>query len=254
MTAIIYPISGGWQWSGTGWLAGLGFIDFAGSSSVHSVGGWAALCAAWMIGPRIGKYTNGKVNPIPGSNLLAAALGVFILWLGWFGFNGGSQLAWGGDDSAAASKVVMVTNIAAAAGAIGALFTSWFKFGKPSLSQTLNGAVAGLVAITAGCGNMTMVGGFFAGLVGGIIVVYSIEFIEKVLKIDDAIGAASAHGVAGAWGTLVIGLWGVDGDTGIGLFNGGGASQFGIQAIGVAAYGAWTVPYTHLTLPTSVIV
>ena len=244
MTAIIYPISGGWQWSGTGWLAELGFIDFAGSSIVHSVGGWAALCAAWMIGPRIGKFSDGKVNPIPGSNLLAAALGVFILWLGWFGFNGGSQLAWGGDDSAAASKVVMVTNIAAAAGAIGALFTSWFKLGKPSLSQTLNGAIAGLVAITAGCGNMSMHGGFFAGLVGGIIVVYSIEFIEKVLKIDDAVGAASAHGVAGAWGTLVIGLWGVDGDTGIGLFNGGGASQFGIQAIGVAAYGAWTIVTT----------
>ncbi|MEC7286320.1 MAG: ammonium transporter, partial [Bacteroidota bacterium] len=244
MTAIIYPISGGWQWSSTGWLAELGFIDFAGSSIVHSVGGWAALCAAWMIGPRIGKFSDGKVNPIPGSNLLAAALGVFILWLGWFGFNGGSQLAWGGDDSAAASKVVMVTNIAAAAGAIGALFTSWFKLGKPSLSQTLNGAIAGLVAITAGCGNMSMCGGFFAGLVGGIIVVYSIEFIEKVLKIDDAVGAASAHGVAGAWGTLVIGLWGVDGDTGIGLFNGGGASQFGIQAIGVAAYGAWTIVTT----------
>ena len=172
------------------------------------------------------------------------ALGVFILWLGWFGFNGGSQLAWGGDDSAAASKVVMVTNIAAAAGAIGALFTSWFKLGKPSLSQTLNGAIAGLVAITAGCGNMSMCGGFFAGLVGGIIVVYSIEFIEKVLKIDDAVGAASAHGVAGAWGTLVIGLWGVDGDTGIGLLNGGGASQLGIQAIGVAAYGAWTIVTT----------
>ncbi len=197
-----------------------------------------------MIGPRIGKYADGKVNPIPGSNLLAAALGVFILWLGWFGFNGGSQLAWGGDDSAGASSVVMVTNIAAAAGAIGALFTSWFKFGKPSLSQTLNGAVAGLVAITAGCGNMSMEGGFLAGLVGGIIVVYSIEFIEKVLKIDDAIGAASAHGVAGAWGTLVIGLWGTDGGTGIGLLNGGGFSQLGIQAIGVAAYGAWTIVTT----------
>jgi Amt family ammonium transporter len=242
LTAFIYPISGGWQWYGDGaWLADLGFIDFAGSSIVHSVGGWAALCAAWMVGPRIGKYKDGKVNPIPGSNLLLGTLGVFILWLGWFGFNGGSQLAWGGDDSIAASAVVMVTNIAAAAGALGALFTSWLYLGKPSLSQTLNGAIAGLVAITAGCGNMTMSGGFFAGLVGGIIVVFSIEFIEKQLKIDDAIGAASAHGVVGAWGTLVIGLWGVDGATGIGLFNGGGATQLGIQAIGVAAYGAWAV-------------
>lgn len=249
LTAIIYPISGGWQWYGDGaWLADLGFIDFAGSSIVHSVGGWAALVAAWMVGPRIGKYTDGKVNPIPGSNLLLGTLGVFILWLGWFGFNGGSQLAWGGDDSVAASAVVMVTNIAAAAGALGALFTSWLYLGKPSLSQTLNGAIAGLVAITAGCGNMTMTGGFFAGLVGGIIVVFSIEFIEKKLKIDDAIGAASAHGVVGAWGTLVIGLWGVDGATGIGLLNGGGASVLGVQAIGVAAYGAWAVGTSFVVL------
>ena len=242
LTAIIYPISGGWQWYGDGaWLADLGFIDFAGSSIVHSVGGWAALVAAWMVGPRIGKYVDGKVIAIPGSNLLMGTLGVFILWFGWFGFNGGSQLAWGGDDSIAASAVVMVTNIAAAAGALGALFTSWLYLGKPSLSQTLNGAVAGLVAITAGCGNMTFEGGFLAGLIGGVIVVFSIEFIEKKLKIDDAIGAASAHGVVGAWGTLVIGLWGVDGATGIGLLNGGGASQLGVQAIGVAAYGAWAV-------------
>ena len=249
MTAIIYPISGGWQWYGDGaWLADLGFIDFAGSSIVHSVGGWAALVAAWMVGPRIGKYVDGKVNSIPGSNLLLGSLGVFILWLGWFGFNGGSQLAWGGDDSVAASAVVMVTNIAAAAGAIGALFTSWLYLGKPSLSQTLNGAVAGLVAITAGCGNMTMAGGFFAGLIGGIIVVFSIEFIEKKLKIDDAIGAASAHGVAGAWGTLVIGLWGVDGATGLGLLNGGGWNQLSIQAIGVAAYGAWAVVTSLIVL------
>lgn len=249
LTAIIYPISGGWQWYGDGaWLADLGFIDFAGSSIVHSLGGWAALVAAWMVGPRIGKYTDGKVNAIPGSNLLLGTLGVFILWFGWFGFNGGSQLAWGGDDSIAASAVVMVTNIAAAAGALGALFTSWLYLGKPSLSQTLNGAVAGLVAITAGCGNMTFEGGFFAGLLGGVIVVFSIEFIEKKLKIDDAIGAASAHGVVGAWGTLVIGLWGVDGDTGIGLLNGGGASQLGVQAIGVAAYAAWAVVTSMIVL------
>ena len=126
MTAIIYPISGGWQWYGDGaWLADLGFVDFAGSSIVHSVGGWAALCAAWMVGPRLGKYVDGKAVTVPGSNLLLGSLGVFILWLGWFGFNGGSQLAWGGDDSVYASAVVMATNIAAAAGAIGALFTSW---------------------------------------------------------------------------------------------------------------------------------
>ena len=248
LTAIIYPISGGWQWNGDGWLAGLGFIDFAGSSIVHSVGGWAALVGAWMVGPRLGKYVDGKSNVIPGHNLLLGTLGVFILWLGWFGFNGGSQLAWGGDDSVAASAVVMVTNLAAAAGALGALFTSWLYLGKPSLSQTLNGAVAGLVAITAGCANMTMGGGLLAGLLGGVIVVFSIEFIEKKLKIDDAIGAASAHGVVGAWGTLVIGLWGVDGATGIGLLNGGGASQLGVQAIGVAAYGAWAVVTSLIVL------
>ena len=239
MTAIIYPISGGWQWQGSGWLTELGFIDFAGSSIVHGVGGFAALVGAYMVGPRIGKYVDGKVMPIPGHNMVSATLGVFILWLGWYGFNGGSQLAWGGDDSIAASAVVMVTNLAAAAGGVGAMAVTWMKDGKPNLGMTLNGIIAGLVSITAGCGNMTFGGGFLAGLIGGIIVVFSIEFIDKVLKIDDAVGAASAHGVVGAWGTLVIGLWGVDGDAGIGLFNGGGASQFGIQAIGVLAYGVW---------------
>ncbi len=239
LTAIIYPISGSWQWNGGGFLANMGFIDFAGSSIVHSVGGWAALVGAWMVGARLGKYVDGKSNVIPGHNLLLGTLGVFILWLGWFGFNGGSQLAWGGDDSIAASAVVMVTNIAAAAGGVGAMAVTWIKDGKPNLGMTLNGIIAGLVSITAGCGNMTFGGGFMAGLIGGIIVVFSIEFIDKVLKIDDAVGAASAHGVAGAWGTLVIGLWGVDGATGIGIFNGGGASQLGIQAIGVLAYGVW---------------
>jgi Amt family ammonium transporter len=241
MTAIIYPISGGWQWQGSGWLTNLGFIDFAGSSIVHSVGGWAALVAAFMVGPRIGKYVDGKVLPIAGHNQVLATLGVFILWLGWFGFNGGSQLAWGGADAIGASNVVLITNLAAAAGGLGALITTWMWFGKPNLAQTLNGALAGLVSITAGCGNMTAGGAVLAGLIGGIIVVFSIEYIEKKLKIDDAIGAASVHGVAGVWGTLVIGLWGVDGDTGIGLFNGGGASQLGAQAIGVLAYAAWAV-------------
>tara|TARA_B110000902_G_scaffold101453_1_gene120043 strand:+ start:6263 stop:7570 length:1308 start_codon:yes stop_codon:yes gene_type:complete len=253
MTAIIYPISGGWEWNG-GWLndtAGLmpaEFIDFAGSSIVHSVGGWAALVAAFMVGPRIGKYVDGKVMPIAGHNQILATLGVFILWFGWFGFNGGSQLAWGGADAVAASNVVLITNLAAAAGGLGALITTWFWYGKPNLAQTLNGALAGLVSITAGCGNMTAGGAVLAGLIGGIIVVFSIEFIEKKLKIDDAIGAASVHGVAGAWGTLVIGLWGVDGDTGIGLFNGGGAAQLGAQAIGVLAYAIWAVALSFIVL------
>ena len=241
ITAFIYPISGGWQWQGEGWLTKLGFIDFAGSSIVHSVGGWAALVGAIMVGPRIGKFVNGKVLPIPGHNQILATLGVFILWLGWFGFNGGSQLAWGGADAVGASNVVLITNLAAAAGGLGALITTWIWYGKPNLAQTLNGALAGLVSITAGCGNMTDIGAFFAGLIGGIIVVFSIEIIEKKLKIDDAIGAASVHGVVGVWGTVVIGLWGINGDTGIGLFNGGGASQLGVQALGALAYAVWAV-------------
>ncbi|MCB4807059.1 ammonium transporter [Tamlana sp. 62-3] len=248
MTAVIYPISGGWQWQGDGWLTKLGFIDFAGSSIVHSVGGWAALVAAFMVGPRIGKYVDGKVLPIPGHNQILATLGVFILWLGWFGFNGGSQLAWGGDDATGASTVVLITNLAAAAGGLGALITTWIWYGKPNLAQSLNGALAGLVSITAGCGNMTAVGALLAGLIGGVIVVFSIEFIEKKLKIDDAIGAVSVHGVCGAWGTLVIGLWGVDGDAGIGLFNGGGAAQLGAQAIGVLAYAVWAIVLSAIVL------
>ena len=241
MTAVIYPIAGGWQWQGSGWLTDLGFIDFAGSSIVHGVGGFAALVAAYMVGPRIGKYVNGETIPMPGHNQIIATLGVFILWLGWFGFNGGSQLAWGGDDAVGASTVVLVTNLAAAAGALGALITSWFYLKKSNLSMSLNGALAGLVSITAGCGNMTAGGAVLAGLVGGIIVVFSIEFIEKKLKIDDAIGAVSVHGVAGFWGTIVIGLWGVDGGTGIGLFNGGGASQFVAQLTGAVAYMVWAI-------------
>ena len=254
MTAIIYPISGGWQWYGDGaWLADMGFIDFAGSSIVHAVGGVAALVAAIMVGPRLGKFgKDGSVNPIPGSNLLLGTLGVFIRWLGWFGFNGGSQLAWGGDDSIYASAVVMATQIAAAAGGLGALITSWIWFGKPSLSQTLNGCIAGLVSITAGCGNMTFGGALFAGLVGGVLVVASIEFVEKKLKIDDAIGAFSAHGTAGVWGTIVIGLWGVadpmDASTGIGLFNGGGTEQLGTQFIGAISYVAWAAVTTAIVL------
>ena len=247
MTAIIYPIAGGWEWNG-GWLNDTDgfmpaeFIDFAGSSIVHAVGGFAALVAAYMVGPRIGKFIDGKVMPIPGHNQILATLGVFILWLGWFGFNGGSQLAWGGDDAVAASTVVLITNLAAAAGALGALITTWIWYGKPHLAQSLNGALAGLVSITAGCGNMTAGGAVLAGLIGGVIVVFSIEFIEKKLKIDDAIGAASVHGVVGFWGTIVVGLWGIDGGgAAIGVFNGGGSAQLVAQLIGGLAYVVWAV-------------
>ena len=251
MTAIIYPIAGGWEWNG-GWLNDTDgfmptqFIDFAGSSIVHAVGGFAALVAAYMVGPRIGKFIDGKVMPIPGHNQILATLGVFILWLGWFGFNGGSQLAWGGDDAVGASKVVRITNLAAAAGALGALITTWVWYGKPHLAQSLNGALAGLVSITAGCGNMNAGGAVLAGLIGGIIVVFSIEFIEKKLKIDDAIGAASVHGVVGFWGTIVIGLWGVDGDAGLGIFNGGGSAQLVAQLVGGLAYAVWAVALSFI--------
>ena len=242
MAAVIYPIAGGWQWNGDGWLAQMGFIDFAGSSIVHSVGGWSALVAAALVGPRLGKYTaEGKAVTIPGHNKLLATLGVFILWFGWFGFNGGSQLAWGGDDATGGSKVVLLTNFAAAAGTLGALFISWIKYKKPNLDMTLNGALAGLVAITAGCGNMTEMGAIMAGLIGGIIVVFAMEIIEQKLKIDDAVGAVSVHGVVGIWGTIVIGLWGVDGDTAIGLINGGGTDQFITQLIGALAYAGWAL-------------
>ncbi|MEC8724172.1 MAG: ammonium transporter [Bacteroidota bacterium] len=247
MTAIIYPIAGGWEWNG-GWLNDTDtyffnaeFIDFAGSSIVHGVGGFAALVGAYMVGPRIGKYVDGKVMPIPGHNLTLATLGVFILWLGWFGFNGGSQLAWGGDDAIGASQVVVSTNIAAAAGALGALLTTWIYLGKPNLTHTLNGCLAGLVSITAGCGNMTELGAMFAGLIGGIIVVFSIEFVEKKLKVDDAIGAFSVHGVAGFWGTIVIGMWGVDSEGPIGFLNGGSADQFVVQLTGALSYAIWAV-------------
>ena len=250
ITAFIYPISGGWQWQGEGWLTKIGFIDFAGSSVVHSVGGWAALVAAILVGPRIGKFVGNKVIPIPGHNQILATLGVFILWFGWFGFNGGSQLAWGGQDAVSASNIVLITNLSAAAGGLGALITTWIWYGKPHLAQTLNGALAGLVGITAGCNYLTETGAALAGLIGGILVVFSIEFIEKKLRIDDAIGAASVHGVVGIWGTIVIGLWGVNGDKGIGLFNGGGLFQLGIQVIGAIAYALWATILAFIVLYT----
>ena len=251
ITGFIYPIAGGWEWNTDGWLNSADFmptefIDLAGSSIVHAVGGWAALVGAYMVGPRLGKYVKGKVEAIPGHNKVLATLGVMALWFGWFGFNGGSQLAWGGDNTVAATTIVLLTNLSAAAGAVGALFTTWFWYGKPDIVQTLNGALAGLVSITAGAANMDPYGAFFAGLIGGIIVVFAIEFIEKKLKIDDAIGASSVHGVVGVWGTLVIGLWGIDSKGGIGLFNGGGTEQLISQLIGALAYTLWAAVLAYI--------
>ena len=251
ITGFIYPIAGGWEWNTDGWLNSADFmptefIDLAGSSIVHAVGGWAALVGAYLVGPRLGKYVKGKVEAIPGHNKVLATLGVMALWFGWFGFNGGSQLAWGGDNTVAATTIVLLTNLSAAAGAVGALFTTWVWYGKPDIVQTLNGALAGLVSITAGAANMDPYGAFFAGLIGGIIVVFAIEFIEKKLKIDDAIGASSVHGVVGVWGTLVIGLWGIDSKGGIGLFNGGGTEQLISQLIGALAYTLWAAVLAYI--------
>ena len=241
LTAVIYPISGSWQWNG-GWLSELGFIDFAGSSIVHSVGAWAGVVGAMLLGPRIGKYVNGKTQAMPGHNMAIATLGALILWIGWYGFNPGSELAM--DQYVA--YVAVTTTLAAAGGAIGATVISTLTSGKPDLTMIINGILAGLVSITAGCGNMTMVGSWVAGLIGGIIVVFSVAALDAA-GIDDPVGAFSVHGVCGVWGTVVVGLWGVKGmspedfSVGIGLFNGGGFSQLGIQALGAGAYAIWAL-------------
>jgi len=244
MTVIIYPISGHWVWQGDGWLTELGFIDFAGSTVVHSVGGWAALIAAILVGPRLGKYTNGKSNAIPGHNLVIGALGIFILWLGWFGFNAGSQLAISGDNANAVAGIIITTNLAAAAAAVTAMFVSWGLYGKPDISMTLNGALAGLVAITAGCAVVSPLGAAIIGVIAGVVIVFSIEFIDKKLKVDDPVGAISVHGVCGALGTLLVGVFATDG----GLLYGGGFDQLGVQAIGVLAIGVWAIVTSFVVL------
>ena len=228
---IIYPVFGGWAWGGLfhggGWLEKLGFIDFAGSTVVHSVGGWAALAGAIVLGPRIGKYTkDGKVRPILGHNLPLAALGVFILWLGWFGFNPGST-------TAASKDIAMIfvnTNLAAAAGAVLAMFTSWMRIGKPDVGMSLNGALAGLVAITAGCANVTPLSAVIIGAIAGIIVVFAVFFFDKI-KVDDPVGAVSVHGINGAWGTLAAGLFNIGGTSG---------KIIGVQLLGIGACFVWT--------------
>ena len=236
ISAIVYPISGHWTWGG-GWLSQLGFHDFAGSTIVHSVGGWIALVGAAILGPRVGKYgKDGKSRAIPGHNLTIAALGVFILWLGWFGFNPGSQLAAEGSENAIAiSHVFLTTNIAACLGGIAAITVSWLKYGKPSLSLTLNGILAGFVGVTAGCDAVSPGGAAMIGLVCGTVMIFSVEFIDKVLKIDDPVGASSVHGVCGFLGTLLTGVFAVDG----GLLYGGGFHMLGIQLLGAVTVGAW---------------
>lgn len=237
ITAVIYPVVGHWIWGG-GWLAAKGMIDFAGSTVVHSVGGWAALAGAIVLGPRLGKYNrDGSSNAIPGHNIPLAALGVFILWFGWFGFNPGSTTA-GTDLSIAV--IAVTTNLAAAAGAILAMFTAWIRFGKPDTSMALNGALAGLVAVTAPCANISPLSAIIIGAIGGMLVVLSVEFIDKVLRVDDPVGAVSVHGVCGAWGTLAAGLFAEEAYGGVnGLFFGGGTGQFMVQLTGMISVFAW---------------
>jgi Amt family ammonium transporter len=231
ITAFIYPIVGHWIWGG-GWLAEMGIIDFAGSTVVHSVGGWAALAGAIVLGPRIGKYNeDGSANALPGHNLLMAALGVFILWFGWFGFNPGSTVA--GTDLSIAS-IAVTTNLAAAAGAVMAMIVSWIKYGKADVSMTLNGALAGLVGITAGTANVGNLSAVIIGAIAGMIVIYSVEFFDR-LQIDDPVGAVSVHGVCGAFGTLAVGIFATDG----GLLFGGGISLLITQLIGVVTVFFW---------------
>lgn len=251
LTVVVYPIFGKWAWgslllgdSAKGWLEALGFTDFAGSTVVHSVGGWAALAGAIVLGPRIGKFVNGKAKPIPGHNIPLAALGVFILWFGWFGFNPGSTTTFGGS----AAVIAVTTNLAAAAGAAGALAVSWMLFGKADVGMSLNGALAGLVAITAGCANVNLWGSVIIGLIAGVIVVFSVLAIDN-MKIDDPVGAVSVHGVCGAWGTLAVGLFAdpkFAGSDVKGLFFGGGLHQLGIQALGVVVAFVWAFGIGYL--------
>ncbi len=225
LTGIMYPISGSWQWGG-GWLSEMGFSDFAGSTVVHSVGGWAALAGVLVLGPRIGKYKDGRVNPIPGSNLALATLGTFILWLGWFGFNGGSQLAMGTvGDVSDVSRIFANTNMAAAAGAVAALILTQVMYKKVDLTMVLNGALAGLVSITAEPLAPTLFGALWIGAVGGVIVVFAVPFLDK-LKIDDVVGAIPVHLFAGIWGTIAV------------IFY--GEASLMTQLTGIIAYGVFT--------------
>ena len=250
ISVLVYPVSGHWTWGG-GWLMngeadsfmmrtfGTTFHDFAGSTVVHSVGGWMALVGAAIIGPRLGKYGKDKQSrAIPGHNLTIACLGVFILWFGWFGFNPGSQLAASGETNRLAiSRVFLTTNLSACAGGLASLIVAWAKYKKPSLSLTLNGVLAGLVGITAGCDLVSPAGAAWIGLICGTVMVYAVEFIDHRLKIDDPVGASSVHGVCGCLGTILTGLFATE----AGLFYGGGANLLLAQLFGAAVVGCWAL-------------
>lgn len=246
VTGLVYPVSGHWAWgslwlgeAGAGWLENLGFADFAGSTVVHSVGGWIALAGAWVLGPRRGKYTPDKMaRAIPGHNIPLGALGVFILWFAWFGFNAGSTTTADGS----IGYIALNTNLSAAAGVIGAMLLSWLRFGKPDVSISLNGALAGLVGITAGCFEVSPMGSIIIGFFSGVLCALSVEFIDKVLRVDDPVGAVSVHGVCGAFGTLCVGLFAAPGFGSMsGLFYGGGIKPLLIQALGVVVIMLWAL-------------
>ena len=236
ISLVVYPISGHWIWGG-GWLSQRGFHDFAGSTAVHMVGGVAALIGAKILGPRIGKYDkNGKPRAIPGHSLTLGALGVFILWFCWFGFNGCSTVSATGDDILTSmGNIFITTNMAAATATVATMLLTWVRYGKPDVSMTLNGSLAGLVAITAGCDLVSPVGAFFIGLIAAFVVTFGIEFVDKVLKIDDPVGAVGVHGMCGAMGTILTGFFALED----GVFYGGGFHFLGIQCLGVVSVIAW---------------
>ena len=239
ISLVVYPIEAGWVWNGQGWLAQLGCIDFAGSIVIHMVGGISALVGAIILGPRIGKYgKNGKVNAIPGHSITLGALGVFILWFAWYGFNGAAA-----EDGARLGQILLTTTIAPAVATVTTMLFTWIKNGKPDVSMCLNASLAGLVAITAGCADVDAIGAAVIGIISGILIVVAVEFVDIKLKLDDPVGAFSVHGVNGMWGGLAVGLFATgNGQNGVtGLFYGGGFAQLGKQALGIVTIVAWTV-------------
>ena len=233
ISLCVYPIEAHWVWGGTPWLTDMGFTDFAGSACIHMVGGITAFIGAAMLGPRIGKYDkNGKPKPILGHNLLIGALGVFILWFGWYGFNGAAAT-----DTMQLSQIFATTTIAPAVATVTAMLYTWIRNGKPDVSMSLNGSLAGLVAITAGCSNVDAIGAFIIGAVAGVLVCVAVYFIEDKLKVDDPVGAVAVHGCNGIWGTLAVGFF----DYKDGLFYGGGVHHLAIQCLGILCIAGWTI-------------
>ncbi|MDP1675887.1 MAG: ammonium transporter [Bacteroidota bacterium] len=245
LVAVMYPITGHWIWGG-GWLASMGFWDFAGSTVVHSVGGWAALAGVLVLGPRIGKFKDGKVNPIPGHNMTSAVTGALVLWLGWFGFNPGSTMA---ADPEAISRIIITTNSAGIAGILTSTIVAWIVLGKPDLSMTINGLLAGLVAVTAPCAFISVESSLIIGAIAGVIVVFAVIGFDK-LKIDDPVGALAVHLANGIFGTICVGLFAQDNfipnTTGNGLFFGGGTTLLVSQLTGIAAVGAFTFIVSYI--------